>query len=75
MVIIEELDSGRNLTLMSIRPQIVLGDLHPFFTYIFSVCAVTVDIGPCAYFESVQLPQDGKVPFMSKLLEYIYYSL
>ena len=60
MIVVAELDSGRNFSLTSIHPQIVLGDLHPFYTYNISVCPVTVDVGPCAYFESVKLPQDGK---------------
>ena len=59
VVIILELSTGRNSSLTSINPQIVLGDLHPFYMYNFSVCAVTSDIGPCEYFEPVQLPQDG----------------
>ena len=61
VVIIQELDTGRNSSLTSIHSQIVIGDLHPFYTYNFSVCAVTTDIGPCTYFEQVQLPQDGKL--------------
>ena len=59
MVISLELNTGRNSSSISIHPQIVLGDLHPFYTYNFSVCAVTTDVGPCEYFEPVQLPQDG----------------
>lgn len=59
VVIVEELDSGRNLTLTSINSQIVLADLHPFYTYRVSVCSVTLGVGPCAYFQPVQLPQEG----------------
>ena len=58
---VRELDSGRNFTLMSIDSMIVLRDLHPFYSYTIAVCPVTVDIGPCAYFEPIQLPQDGKL--------------
>ena len=61
MLIVQELDSGRNFTLMSTDSLIVLSDLHPFYTYTIAVCPVTVDTGPCAYFEPVQLPQDGEV--------------
>ena len=60
VVIIEETDTGKNTTQTSINPQIVLSSLHPFYTYNFAVCAVTIDIGPCVYYEPVQLPQDGK---------------
>lgn len=59
IVIVEEIDSGRSFTLVSPSPHIVLGDLHPFYTYNVSVCPVTVSTGPCAYFEPVQLPPDG----------------
>lgn len=59
LVIVEELDSRRNLTLMSINSQVILGDLHPFYAYRVSVCPVTLGVGPCAYFEPVQLPQEG----------------
>ena len=58
---VQELDSGRNVTLTSISSMIVLNDLHPFYTYAIAVCPVTVDIGPCAQLDSIQLPQDGKV--------------
>ena len=56
---IQEVDSGRNNSMTSIDTQFVLSGLHPFYIYNFAVCAVTVDTGPCAYFEPVQLPEDG----------------
>lgn len=59
LVIIEEVDSQMNTTLTSISPQLTLSDLHPFYTYRIAVCPVTVDTGPCAYFDPVQLPQAG----------------
>lgn len=46
---------------MSIQPQVVVGDLHPFYAYNIGVCAVTSDVGPCAYFNRIQLPEDGKL--------------
>lgn len=61
VVLVQEIDSGRNTSLMSIDPQIILNNLHPFYSYNFAVCAVTTDTGPCAQFETVQLPQDGKL--------------
>ena len=60
VILVEEIDTGRNFTMTSTEPQMVVGNLHPFYTYIISVCAVTIDIGPCAYYDPVQLPQDGK---------------
>ena len=62
VVVLQELESGRNLTLTSTNPRLLLGDLHPFYTYGVAVCPVTVDMGPCAYLEPVQLPQDGMIP-------------
>lgn len=61
VLLIQELDSGRNVTLTSINSVIVLSDLHPFYSYAIAVCPVTVDTGPCADFEPIQLPQDGKL--------------
>ena len=60
VIIIEETDTGRNTSLTSTEPQILLSNLHPFYTYNIAVCAVTTDIGPCVYFDPIQLPQDGK---------------
>ncbi len=78
ILIIQELDSGRNVTLMSTDSLIVLSDLHPFYSYAIAVCPVTVDTGPCANFEPLQLPQDGRPRFTNyyryKLLYFIIYS-
>ena len=65
---VQELDSGRNVTLTSISSTIVLSDLHPFYTYAIAVCPVTIDIGPCANFDSIQLPQDCKLVYTHKCL-------
>lgn len=48
--------------------MIVLSDLHPFYNYAISVCPVTIDTGPCANFEPIQLPQDGKLCFLLPIL-------
>lgn len=60
VVIIREIETGRNVSLTSIHPQTVIGELHPFYTYHSAVCAVTIDTGPCGSFEPVRLSQDGK---------------
>ena len=70
VLVVQELDSGRNVTLTSTDSMIVLSDLHPFYNYAISVCPVTVNTGPCANFETIQLPQDGKLCFII-----IYYQL
>ena len=64
ILIVQELDSGRNVTLTSTDSVIVLSDLHPYYSYAIAVCPVTIDTGPCANFEPVQLPQDGKQFFL-----------
>ena len=64
VLIVQELDSGRNVTLTSTDSLIILSDLHPFYSYVIAVCPVTVDTGPCANFEPIQLPQDGKLCFI-----------
>ena len=59
MIIIEEVDSRQSANQTSTQSRVVLHDLHPYYTYNFAVCAVTVDVGPCEYHEPLQLPQDG----------------
>ena len=61
ILIVQEVDSGGNVTLTSTDSLIVLSDLHPFYSYAIAVCPVTVDTGPCANFEPIQLPQDGRL--------------
>ena len=41
--------------------MIVLSDLHPFYTYAIAVCPVTIDVGPCAHYDPIQLSQDCKL--------------
>ena len=77
ILIVQELDSGGNVTLMSTDSMIVLSDLHPFYNYAIAVCPVTVDTGPCANFEPIQLPQDGRLRFINYYLsiEFTFTSL
>ena len=32
---------------------LLLQDLHPFYSYHFTVCAVTVALGPCSTFDAI----------------------
>ena len=46
LVNITEVDTGRLFQLMSLANLILVGSLHPFYTYVCSVAASTVDVGP-----------------------------
>lgn len=70
VLFVQELESGRNVTLMSTDSLIILSDLHPFYSYAIAVCPVTVDTGPCANFEPIQLPQDGKICLILQIIEF-----
>ena len=43
---ITEEETGRQLQLTSSAPHILVEFLHPFYTYVCTVAASTVDIGP-----------------------------
>ena len=56
-----ETQTGNNLTYqVTARTVFTVGDLHPFYTYSFSVQAVTVAAGPLSLSESVRTLEDGK---------------
>jgi len=46
LVFVNESDTGRSFTLNSTMGNIQVGNLHPFYTYGFSIAAVTVEAGP-----------------------------
>lgn len=65
-------------TLNTTNNGIVINNLHPYYTYDFSVAAVTVGIGPYAS-GRLTLPQDGKldyfhVEFVPMQLLLLFYS-
>ena len=64
---VNELDTNKFSTVISLRTSSVISDLHPFYTYNFGVCAVTVGVGPCAYTGSIQLEQESEL-ITSKLV-------
>ena len=59
IVNITELDTGETFQLTSMATEITLHSLHPFYTYVCVVTAVTVGPGPVSHSFSVQTPQDG----------------
>ena len=59
-ITVHELDTSKNSTEISLHISSVISDLHPYYTYNFGVCAVTVGIGPCAYVGPIQLEQESE---------------
>ena len=56
-----ETQTGNNLTYQATaRTVFTVGDLHPFYSYSFSVQAVTVAAGPLSVPRSVRTLEDGK---------------
>ena len=56
-----EYQTGNNLTYQATAHTVfTIGDLHPFYTYSFSVQAVTVAAGPLSLSQSIRTPENGK---------------
>ena len=60
VVIVSEEETGRSYNLTSRQDELSIGNLHPFYGYSFSVCAVTVAQGPCTALYSLQTLEDGE---------------
>lgn len=45
-------------TEQTLGTTLLLQDLHPFYSYHFTVCAVTIELGPCSTFDATT-PSDG----------------
>ena len=58
-IIVVEIETSIIFADMSLGLHIVIGNLHPYYTYNISVSAVTVLSGPYSEEISVQTPQDG----------------
>ena len=60
LITVYERDTGGNFTLQTLaNTQFTVGDLHPYYTYEFTVQAVTVAPGPVSTLVSILTPQDG----------------
>ena len=57
---ISELETGQNSSLNTTSTEQFITGLHPFYTYAFSISAVTVASGPYSEQYTVQTQQDGK---------------
>ena len=60
IVAVYEHETGRSYNLSSPQPELSIGNLHPFYWYNFSVCAVTVVQGPCTDLYTLRTPEAGK---------------
>lgn len=59
-IVISETDTSTNITLMTTANTVfTVGMLHPYYTYVFIVQAVTVAAGPFSSSVSTLTPQDG----------------
>ena len=60
MVAVTEVETDRSFTVSTNTTQIVLNELHPFYTYTSAIAAHTVELGPYSNETRVQLAEDGK---------------
>ena len=59
-VFYHEQESGHNSSVDEDNTTTYLTNLHPHFTYIIKVRAVTISPGPFSDTQSIQLEEDGK---------------
>ena len=57
---ITELDTGYNFLETAASTELTLYSLHPHYTYMFEIAAVTVAVGPSSAPITLQTEQDGK---------------
>ena len=60
IVIVREEETGRNFSVNSTNTELRIGNLHPFYTYHFTVAAVTISQGPFTNEYVLQILEDGK---------------
>ena len=53
---VTEINTGRRFQLSTNQTQITIGNLHPFYSYLCSVTAITVEEGP--YTDSANVTTD-----------------
>ena len=59
VIAIHEVETGRNFTATSNTTQVTLEPLHPYYTYMCSIAAVTIGRGPFSLHVTEQLPEAG----------------
>lgn len=61
IVTLTELDTGEIIEITSLTTSAVVSFLHPFYTYSYTVSAVTTDPGPSSSVMNITMPQDGTI--------------
>ena len=68
LLIVSILETGTTTEhLTSFEPQLLLQDLHPFYTYSFLIAAVTIGPGPFSGILSIQMPPAGECLIQTEL--------
>ena len=57
---ITELDTGTSFLQTTANTELIVYSLHPYYSYEFTIAAVTVGVGPSSIPIIVQTDQDGK---------------
>ena len=55
-----ELDTGRQVTVVTNTSEVTLEDLHPFYTYSSRIAAETIAVGPFSTPLAIQLSEDSE---------------
>ena len=61
IVNVTEMETGLDFQSNSSMESLSLVNLHPAYTYLISVCAVTISRGPCSIAVNAVTREDGKV--------------
>ncbi len=60
LITILELETGQSFSVASASASVTVPSLHPYYTYVCAVTAVTVEEGPYSANKTIRLPEDGK---------------
>ena len=75
VIAIHEVETGRNFTTTSNTTQVTLEPLHPYYTYMCSIAAETVGIGPFSEHITIQLPEAGQFMFTHNRVVHVCISI
>ena len=60
LVTVAETETGQHWTFHAVKPDIIIGSLHPHYHYYCRVSAYTVGLGPLSAAVDVQTEEEGK---------------
>ena len=60
LIIYTEIQTGTNNTVVSFDIDVVLGNLHPFYDYLMTIAAYTIDFGPSSSPIIIQTLEDSE---------------